>query len=108
MDQEKRSQENCCTRYETSIDQPLEEYKDLVIGEFGSKQGFKEAMNGDKMVVTKGISCSGESYMSICQPLSLKSIKSENRNVGRLLLDYMPTFFINATLQKYVLEGIST
>ena len=43
--------------------------------------------------------------MSICQPLSLKSIKSENRNVGRLLLDYMPTFFIIATLQKSVLEG---
>ena len=62
-------------------------------------------MNGDKMVVTKGISCSGEPYMSIYQPSSLKSIKSENRNVGRLLLDYMPTFFIIATWQKSVLEG---
>ena len=84
--------------------QPLEEYEDLVIGGYGSKQGFKEACDGDKLVVIKGISCSGEPYISICQPLSLKSIKSENRNVGRLLLDYMPTFVIIATLQKSVLE----
>ena len=97
MDQEKRSKENCCTWYETLINQPLEEYKDLAIGGFVSKQGFKEAIDGDNLVLTKRISCSGEPYMSIYQPSYLKSIKSENRNVGRLLLDYMPTFFIIAT-----------
>ena len=92
-----RSQENCCTRYETSSNQPLKEYKDIEIGGFGLKQGFKEALDGDKLVLTKRISGSGEPYMSIYQPSSLKSIKSENRNVGRLLSDYMPTFFIIAT-----------
>ena len=80
-------------RYETSVNQPLEEFKDPVIGGFGLKQGFKESLDGDKLVVTQGISCRGEPYMRVIyEPLSLKSIKSENRNVGRLLLDYMPTF----------------
>ena len=105
IEQEKRFKENCYTRYETSSNQPLEEYNDLVIGGYGSKQGFKEACDGDKLVVINGISFSGEPYMSIFQPLSLKSIKSENRNVGRLLLDYIQTIYIIANLQKSVLEG---
>ena len=32
-------------------------------------------------------------------------MKSENRNVGRLLLDYIQTIYIIANLQKSVLEG---
>ena len=44
-------------RYETSVNQqPLEDFKDLVIGGFGLKQGFKEALDGDKLVVIQGIS----------------------------------------------------
>ena len=100
----KGSLENCCMRYETSINQPLEEFEHLVIGGVGLNQGFKEALDGDKLVVTRGISCSEKPHTCICQTLSLNSIKSENRNVGRLILDYIKTIYIIATSQKSVLE----
>ena len=91
-------------RYETSVNQPLEEFKDPVIGGFGLNQGFKEALDGDKLVVTRGISCSEKPHTCIYQHLSLQSMKSENRNVGRLILDYIKTMYIIATSQKTVLE----
>ena len=87
-------------RYETSVNQPLEEFKDPVIGGFGLNQGFKEALDDDKLAVTQGNSWSEKPHTFICQSLSLKSIKSENRNVGRLILDYIKTIYIIATSQK--------
>ena len=87
-------------RYETSVNQPLEEFKDPVIGGFGLNQGFKEALDCDLLAVTQGNSWSEKPHTFICQSLSLKSIKSENRNVGRLILDYIKTIFIIATSQK--------
>ena len=50
----KGSLENCCMRYETSINQPLEEFEHLVIGGFGLNQGFKEALDCDLLAVTQG------------------------------------------------------
>ena len=41
-------------RYETSVNQPLEEFKDPVIGGFGLNQGFKEALDCDLLAVTQG------------------------------------------------------
>ena len=57
-------------RYETLVNQRPEELKDPVIGGFALKQGFKEALDGDQLVVTQGISCRGEPYMRfIYEPL---------------------------------------
>ena len=87
-------------RYETSINQPLEEFEHLVIGGFGLNQGIKKALDGDKLAVPQGNSWSEKPHTCIYQPLSLKSMKSENRNVGRLILDYIKTIYIIATSQK--------
>ena len=41
-------------RYETSINQPLEDFEHLVIGGVGLNQGIKKALDGDKLAVTQG------------------------------------------------------
>ena len=41
-------------RYETSIDQPLEEFEHLVIGGVRLNQGIKKALDGDKLAVPQG------------------------------------------------------